>query len=128
MSAFQIAQPRPRDHVARSTPSPERNASRLAPSNSVQAITTSHAGSPTAPPDPRATPPGPPPPKPRPADHAAAAGAAAARAPEVDPRREPAVAQQEVAGRDVAVDPDRRTVARGGQRVVEHPPHGTGGD
>src|SRR4051794_17162079 len=48
MSAFQIAQPRPRDHVAGSTPSAERNAARLAPENSVQAITTSHAGSPTA--------------------------------------------------------------------------------
>src|SRR4051812_2744131 len=48
MSAFHSAHPRPRDHVAGSTPSPERNAPRLAPQNSVQAITTSHAGSPTA--------------------------------------------------------------------------------
>ena len=48
INAFQSAQPRPRAHVASSRPSASRNARRLFPWNSVHAIGTSHAGSPTA--------------------------------------------------------------------------------
>ncbi len=47
LSAFQSAQPRPRSHVASSTAIAARNASRASPRRTVQAMTRSHAGSPT---------------------------------------------------------------------------------
>jgi hypothetical protein len=47
-NAFHSAQPRPRDQVASSSGRAVRNAFRLSPENSVHAIVTSHAGSPTA--------------------------------------------------------------------------------
>ena len=88
ISAFHSAQPRPRDHVSGVD-------AQLGP-EPVAARARQE----------------------RPGDHRVARGIADAGRAEVEHGREPPVADQQVPGRDVAVEPDRLAVPLGGHRVV----------
>src|SRR6266481_7781933 len=94
MRAFQIAQPRARFHVAKSSATAERNFFRLPGSRNVHAITRSQDGSPTP------------------------------RASEVDHRIQPALLQEKIGFGNVAVNPYWRPLPRRCQCRIPDLRHG----